>query len=240
MRIGGVSRIHCQIILPLFLKNKINVCLCKNSEALDHLQCTLQRLAGWVDATACACKLGGYCERSRTMRTRSIEEPVDCSRTIVLCSQNRGGTEKETDTGDAFSNDDDVSRSDNGIIRHFKESAECWGKVCPDIVQAVHWFVSRYTPALCFLQWVEKNCFDYELSETDAFFFFFLFISLALPLAVKQYSNSIDEFRMVWVASQRHVYLQQNSRKTIFFTLPVVNDNEIVQTTSDGVEGIQV
>ena len=73
-RIGGVSRIHCQIILPVFLKNKINVCLRKNSEALDHLQCTLQRLAGWVDATACACKLGGYCERSRTMRTRSIEE----------------------------------------------------------------------------------------------------------------------------------------------------------------------
>ena len=45
---------------------------------------------------------------------------------------------------------------------------------------------------------------------------------------------------MVWVASQRHVYLQQNSRKAILFPLPVVNDNEIVRTTSDGVEGIQV
>ena len=71
------------------------------------------------------------------MRTRSIEEPVDCSRTIVLCSQNRGGTE-ETDAEDAFSNKDDVSRSDDGIIGHLNESAECWGKVCPDIVQAVH------------------------------------------------------------------------------------------------------
>ena len=28
--------------------------------------------------------------------------------------------------------------------------------------------------------------------------------------------------------------------KQFFFTLPVVNDNEIVRTTSDGVEGIQV
>ena len=56
-RIGGVSRIHCQIIIPVFLQTKINVCVRKNSEALDHLQCTLQRLAGWVDVTACACKL---------------------------------------------------------------------------------------------------------------------------------------------------------------------------------------
>ena len=41
-----------------------------------------------------------------------LKKPVDCSRTIVLCNKNQGETEKETDAEDAFSNDDDVSRSD--------------------------------------------------------------------------------------------------------------------------------
>ena len=72
------------------------------------------------------------------MRTRSIEETRRLFSHNSLVQPNWGGTEKETDTEDAFSNDDDVSRSDNGIIRHLKESAECWDKVCPDIVQAVH------------------------------------------------------------------------------------------------------
>ena len=49
----------------------------------------------------------------------------------------------------------------------------------------------------------------------------------------------IDEFCMVWVASQRHVvfFFCNRIREKQFFTLPVVNDNEIVQSTSSGVEG---
>ena len=38
----------------------------------------------------------------------------------------------------------------------------------------------------------KKKLFGLRMPETDAFFFFFLFISLALPLAVKQYNNSIE------------------------------------------------
>ena len=48
--------------------------------------------------------------------------------------------------------------------------------------------------------------------------------------------ESLYEFRMVLVASQRHVFYNRIHEKQ-FFTLPVVNDNEIVRSTSEGVEG---
>ena len=49
--------------------------------------------------------------------------------------------------------------------------------------------------------------------------------------------GSIDEFLVVLGGQPTPCFfLQQNSRKQ-FCTLPVVNDNEIVRSTSDGVEG---
>ena len=49
-------------------------------------------------------------------------------------------------------------------------------------------------------------------------------------------SRSIDEFRMVLVGQPTPCFYNRIREKQ-FFTLPVVNDNEIVQRTSDGVEG---
>ena len=43
---------------------------------------------------------------------------------------------------------------------------------------------------------------------------------------------------MSWVASQRHVFFfYKRIREKQFFTLPVVNNNEMVRCTSEGVEG---
>ena len=49
-------------------------------------------------------------------------------------------------------------------------------------------------------------------------------------------ATSIDEFRMVLGGQPTPCFLQQNSRKAIL-TLPVVNDNEIVRSTSEWVAG---
>ena len=81
--------------------------------------------------TACDGKLGGYREMSRTMRAQSIESTVLAPwDPLVLCSQSWGGTEKKTNADDVFSDDDRTGcfRSNNGITRHLKESAESWSK----------------------------------------------------------------------------------------------------------------
>ena len=52
-------------------------------------------------------------------------------------------------------------------------------------------------------------------------------------------SFSIDEFRIVLGAGQPSpcFFTTEFAVKSNFFTLPVVNDNEIVRSTSDWVEG---
>ena len=50
----------------------------------------------------------------------------------------------------------------------------------------------------------------------------------------------IDEFRMVSGGQPTPCFFHKGIHEKQFFTLPVVNDNEIVRSTSDGVEGKQV
>ena len=64
-------------------------------------------------------------------------------------------------------------------------------------------------------------------------FFPFLLISIVHSSPV-----CIDEFRIVLGGQPTPCFFFYNRiREQQFFTLPVVNDNEIVRSTSDGVEG---
>ena len=54
---------------------------------------------------------------------------------------------------------------------------------------------------------------------------------------VNEVNIGIDEFRIVLGGQPTPCFFYQRIREKQFFTLPVVNDNEMVRSTSDGVEG---
>ena len=65
------------------------------------------------------------------------KKPVEAKHTMVLRSQSRGAAEKKTTSEDEASDDEasddgalEIRKSDSGITRHLKESAECRDKVC--------------------------------------------------------------------------------------------------------------
>ena len=62
--------------------------------------------------------------------------------TMVLRSQSRGAAEKKTTSEDEASDDEasddgalEIRKSDSGITKHLKESAECRDKVCPNLLK---------------------------------------------------------------------------------------------------------
>ena len=66
------------------------------------------------------------------------KKPMEAKHTMVLRSQSRGAAEKKTTSEDEASDDEasddgalEIRKSDSGITRHLKESAECRDKVCP-------------------------------------------------------------------------------------------------------------
>ena len=100
------------------------------------------------------------------------KKPVEMKHTMVLRSQSRGAAEKKTTSEDEASDyeasDDgarEIRKSDSGITRHQKESAECRDKVCPNLLkcftilakamnsshleflEAI--FIARCSPVLC-------------------------------------------------------------------------------------------
>ena len=62
-------------------------------------------------------------------------------------------------------------------------------------------------------------------------------VDFKLRFFVKKKVLHGTSFAWSWVASQRHVFFATEFTKSICFTLPVVNDNEIVRNTSGVVEG---
>ena len=61
---------------------------------------------------------------------------------MVLRSQSRGVAEKKTTSEDEASDDEasddgalEIRKSDSGITRYLKESAECRDKVCPNLLK---------------------------------------------------------------------------------------------------------
>ena len=100
------------------------------------------------------------------------KKPVEAKHTMVLRSQSRGAAEKKTTSEDEASDDEasddgalEIRKSDSGITRHLKESAECRDKVCPKLskcftilakarnsshlgfLEAI--FIARRSPVLC-------------------------------------------------------------------------------------------
>ena len=100
------------------------------------------------------------------------KKPVETKHTMVLRSQSRGAAEKKTKSEDEASDDEasddgalEIRKSDSGITRHLKESAECRDKVCPNLLkcftilakarnsshlgflEAI--FIARRSPVLC-------------------------------------------------------------------------------------------
>ena len=81
------------------------------------------------------------------LRVISYQEPakkpvVETKHTMVLRSQSRGAAAAKKTTSEDVASDDEASddgaleirKSDSGITRHLKESAECREKVCPNLL----------------------------------------------------------------------------------------------------------